>query len=232
MYYKVKKNDEIVDALENIQCVRYFPDIKRILRCSANDHPEGIISSGGQFIWHVEGWPDNLPGCDTVSLAEIGEEEYLVLSESIRAGEQIEDKPLEPDPEPDSDTLEFLKKQKIALSKSELAKYLESNPIRSMAYGNKEGVYAVTEEKQQLMALNYTTYQIKKAAGIDAVLTWNETGKECEVWTEAEFVQLIIEIEQYVKPLVAAQQSMEYQIKSAETWKEVDEIEITYGGAA
>lgn len=78
------------------------------------------------------------------------------------------------------------------------------------------------------MALNYNTYQIKKAAGVEAVLTWNETGEECEAWTEAEFVQLVIEIEAYVKPLVSLQQAYEKAIQTAGTLKEVERVEIAY----
>lgn len=242
MYYKAKLNSEIVDALEDLQCVRYYPDIKMILRMDKSDQarPQGIISSNGNYVWQAsidgnavfEEFPEEATGmyAGTVILYEIDEEEYNNILSLLNDGKVPVDPEPEPDPEPttDEETLAWAKRQKIDLSKTMLAEYLENHPITSSAHGGVPGVYSVTEEKQQLMALNYSTYQIKKAAGIDAVLTWNETGKECEVWTEVEFVQLIIEIEAYVKPLISKQQSYEEQIQSAETLKGVVDIEIVY----
>lgn len=230
MYYKAFLDGKIVDALDGLQCVFYSLESKDILFCKKQDAAYGFISGNGQGIWHVEGWPD-FPDVvkdrilGTVTYVEISNEEYQTLRALLDEGEDI------PDPEPDPgdlETLEFVKTKKIAASKKALAAYLESHPITSFAHGGKEGLYAVTEEKQNLMALNYTTYQIKKNAGLEAILTWNETGKECEVWTEEEFVQLIIEIETYVKPLVSAQQSMEMQIQTATTIQEVNAVEISF----
>lgn len=240
-YYKAKLNDDIVDALENLQCVRYYPNVKKILRhTDKKTLPQGIVSSDGQYIWQafVEGeedkweeFPDGISGVSgNVMLVEIEQEEYDTIKALLDAGKQPVDPEPEPEPEPETDaeTLAWAKKKKIELSKTKLADYLEQHPIISTAHGGVEGTYAVTEEKQQLMALNYNTYQIKKAAGLEAVLTWNETGEECEVWTEAEFVQLVIEIEAYVKPLVSKQQAFEKAIQTAETLKEVDEVEVVY----
>lgn len=232
MYYKAFTDGKITDALEGFQCVRYFPEIKKILRCRENEDPEGIISGDGQKIWQVEGWPkfpesvcERISG--TVTLIEIEEEEYLVLKGALESGETVEQPESEPDPEY-QETLEYVKEKRIAVSKKNLAAYLEEHPLVSTAHGGVEGTYSVTEEKQNLMALNYTTYQIKKAAGMETELTWNETGKACEVWTEQEFVQLILEIETYVKPLVSRQQEMEVQIQAATTLKGVDAIEISF----
>lgn len=235
MFYKLMKDNEVVDALENLQCVFYSEQSKDILFCQKQSEAYGVISGNGSGIWHVEGWaefPDLVKSriLGTVTMVRIYEEEYRVLRELLDAGETPVEPEPEPEPEPDTDeeTLAWAKKKKIELSKSKLAEFLELNPIVSTAHGGVEGTYSVTEEKQQLMALNYTTYQIKKVSGMDAVLTWNETGKECEVWEEAEYVQLVIEIEAYVKPMVSAQQSFEKHIQEATTLKEVDEIEIIY----
>lgn len=246
MYYKAFLDGQIVDALEEgkLQCVYYLPAIKRMLNYEGKPKsllPQGIVSTNGQHIWQasVEGEEDKwnvfpeeaLDQVDgTVVLVKIEEEEYRTLRELLDAGEQPvfpEEEP-EPVPETDAETLAWAKNKKIGLSKAMLAAYLEANPIVSTAHNGEVGTYSVTEEKQQLMALNYNTYQIKKAAGLDAELTWNETGQECEVWTEAEYVQLIIEIEAYVKPLVSKQQSIEKQIQEATCLQEVDAVEISY----
>lgn len=237
MYYKIKNGSEIVDVLGDFQYVFYSEKSKGILFCKKEEEAYGFISGNGQGIWHVEGWPefpdsekDRILGTVVIDPDPIDEEEYKTLRELLDAGQTTTDPEPEPEPEPETDeeTLAWAKKKKIELSKTMLAEFLQQHPIVSTAHGGEEGTYSVTEDKQQLMALNYNTYQIKKAAGLEAELTWNETGEECEVWTEAEYVQLIIEIEAYVKPLVSAQQAYEKQIQSATTLKEVDAVEIIY----
>lgn len=124
--------------------------------------------------------------------------------------------------------LKDLKNEKIKLSKTMLADYIATHPLTSTAHGGVAGVYSVTEEKQSLMTSQYISYQAEKNVNPNAVLTWNETGKSCEVWTEEEFLQLVIEIKQYVYPLVSYQQTIEEQIDAATSIQEVDEIVIDY----
>lgn len=146
----------------------------------------------------------------------------------------VEPEPI-PEPEPYVPTEEELKaifeqnKQiKIELSKMLLEEYLKENPIVSTVHGGKEGTYTVTAEKQNLLMSNYLTYQIEKQVNPAAVLTWNEAGEGCEVWTEAEFLQLIIEIKHYVYPLVSYQQAKEKQIRLCDTEEELAAVIIDY----
>lgn len=143
-----------------------------------------------------------------------------------------------PDPEPYVPTPEELeamfeqdKKDKVLQTKSLLATYLEEHPITSTAHGGVEGVYSVTSEKQSLMTRQYMTYQIKKAVNPNAKLRWNEAGKSCEDWTEEEFLQLVLEIEAYVYPLVSYQQTLEEQINVCSTQEELDAIIIDFTSA-
>lgn len=124
----------------------------------------------------------------------------------------------------------FEKKKEAAVlnTKNILAQYLEDNPLLSNAHGGKEGLYSVTTEKQTLMMSQYMTYQIEKMSNPDAVLTWNETGKACEVWTEAEFLQLVLEVKNYVYPKVSHQQELEERINACATEEELDLIVIDY----
>jgi len=124
------------------------------------------------------------------------------------------------------------KKNKINYSKLELANFLEEHPITSTAHNGVEGVYSVTNEKQMLMMSQYTTYQIEKEVNPDAVLTWNETGKACEVWKEEEFLQLVLEIKAYVYPLVSYQQTTEEAINACSSIEEVEAIVIDYSAIA
>lgn len=125
-------------------------------------------------------------------------------------------------------SLKDLKAEKIKMSKTMLADYIATHPLTSTAHGGVAGIYSVTEEKQSLMTSQYISYQAEKQFNPDAVLTWNETGKSCEVWTEAEFLQLVIEIKQYVYPLVSHQQTIEEQINAATSIQEVEAIVVDY----
>lgn len=124
--------------------------------------------------------------------------------------------------------LENLKVEKIADSKLQLSKFLENNPLVSSCHGNKKCSYSVTREKQSLMMSQYMTYQIEKQINPDAVLTWNASGEQREVWTEEEFLQLIIEVKQYVSPMIAYQQALEKQIEECNTITGFDAIVIDY----
>lgn len=141
--------------------------------------------------------------------------------------------PEEPEPYvPTPDELQAMfqtdKKNKIYLSKAMLSEYLENNPLHSSAHCGVEGIYSVTLEKQSLMTSNYITHQIKKSINPATKLTWNETGKSCTEWTEEEFLQLILEIEVYVSPLISYQQALEERINECTTQEELDAIAIDY----
>ena len=69
----------------------------------------------------------------------------------------------------------------------------------------------------------------KQSAGIPDVMTWNAAGETCEVWTDSECIQFIVEMDAYVTPLVAKQQEIEIKIKEALTAEAVKAIEIPYG---
>ena len=124
--------------------------------------------------------------------------------------------------------LAAVKAQKILESKVKLAEYLTSHPLTSDVHGGRIGVYSVTEEKQTLMMSQYISYQAEKMLNPNAVLTWNETGKACEPWTEEEFVQLVSEIRNYVYPRVSHQQTLEEEISAATTLDEVEAVVIQY----
>lgn len=124
--------------------------------------------------------------------------------------------------------LEVDKESKINESKALLALYLESHPLISNCHGGIEAEYTVTSEKQALMSSNYLTYTIAKTSGLDAKLTWNASGCECEEWTEEEYATLVLQISEYVKPLVSLQQSYEVAINNCTSQEELDAIEIVY----
>lgn len=124
--------------------------------------------------------------------------------------------------------LETAKKVKITESKSSLKTYLEMYQFSSDCHNNTLAKYSITEEKQVLMATEYINYQVGKTNNEETVLKWNETGKVSEIWTETEFTQLMVEIKNFVAPLVVKQQKYEEQIKSVTTMEGLNQIVIFY----
>lgn len=140
--------------------------------------------------------------------------------------------PYEPTPEECEMIFQQNKLNKISLSKKMLADYLENNPLHSTVHNGIDGIYSVTSEKQSLMMSQYMTYQIAKSVDPSTKLTWNETGKSCEEWSEEEFLQLILEIKAYVYPLVSYQQHIEERIYECSTQDDLNEIEIDYSSVS
>ena len=132
------------------------------------------------------------------------------------------------DPPTQDDIINIKKSQLVNQSKMELSTYLASNPLVSTCHNDKSGTYSITSDKQSLMTSNYLSYMISKQLGLDTTITWNESGKECEIWTEQEFLTLIAETTAYVKPLVKKQQEYEVAINACTTLEELEMINIAY----
>ena len=79
MFYKVLKNNKVIDVLDHLTYLKWQPKNK-IMLLSDLDGAQAILSSDSNTIWHVEGLYD-LPveGYDTVGLVEIDEYEYKQL---------------------------------------------------------------------------------------------------------------------------------------------------------
>lgn len=76
MYYKVIYKGQVIDALDHLCFVKYQPKHDVMVNCT-EDEAQGIISSDGSHIWHVDGYyliPS--PEYDTVELQEINKYEY------------------------------------------------------------------------------------------------------------------------------------------------------------
>lgn len=79
MFYKVMKNDKVIDVLEQLIYLKYQPKHKRMILCNESE-AQAILSSDMNTIWH-EKTLYNVPvdGYDTVSIEEIDEHEYKQL---------------------------------------------------------------------------------------------------------------------------------------------------------
>ena len=120
--------------------------------------------------------------------------------------------------------LDVLKDDKIEMSKTMLAEWLEDNP---MLYTDGK-YYSVTAEKQSLLNGNLASYERAKTVGVEYGLKWNSTGSECVSWDYTDLLTLSLTIAGYVAPKVSKQQEIELQIKACTTVDEVNEIVINY----
>lgn len=79
MFYKVIKNNRVIDVLDKLVFLKYQPKHKIMVLCGEND-AQAILSSDGDMIWH-ESTLYKIPvdGYDTVELIEIDEYEYKQL---------------------------------------------------------------------------------------------------------------------------------------------------------
>lgn len=163
-------------------------------------------------------------------LIQIAFEKYELESKVKELDEKVHalDAQLNPVVDFDSMTLEQVKKYKNQESKRILKEYLSTHPLKSSCHGDKTGIYAITEEKQALMMGQYTAYQVEKTLNPQAVLTWNETEKSCEEWTESEFLQLILEIKYRVYPLAEYQRKYEEEINKCSTKDAVLNLKLDY----
>lgn len=92
MFYKVLKNDRVIDVLDKLVFLKYQPKHKIMVLCSESD-AQAILSSDKERIWHEETMYKVPTGeYDTVSLVEIDQYEYDQLKMlNLRTPEEIID---------------------------------------------------------------------------------------------------------------------------------------------
>ena len=196
-YYKALADGQIVDAMDSLQCVRYFEKIG-ILRCKEKEQPQGIISTDGQHIWQVEGWPEfpEAAGWDdaTVTLTEIDRETYMALREALDAGaETIPEPEPEPEPEPvDRDTLEFVRSAKI----DAMSAACQSAITAGFSITGTDGTehhYSMQVTDQIMIA----QLALKAQTGAEQ-LPWHADGEPCRFYTAAEILAINERMEQLI----------------------------------
>lgn len=77
MFYKVIKDNRVIDVLTQLVFLKYQPKHDVMLICDESE-AQAILSSDNQYIWHVDEYP-SIPSktkYDTVSLVEIDRYEY------------------------------------------------------------------------------------------------------------------------------------------------------------
>lgn len=79
MFYKVMKDNKVIDVLDRLNYLKYQHKHKVMVLCDEVE-AQAILSSTGEYIWHVKGMY-NIPveGYDTVEIKEIDIYEYEQL---------------------------------------------------------------------------------------------------------------------------------------------------------
>lgn len=121
-------------------------------------------------------------------------------------------------------SVDDLREQRIADSKTDLAAWLSENPL-TWTDGKK---YAVTSEKQAQLTSALAVQQVAQSAGVERELRWNSTGDECTVWQYADLCALALAIAAYVEPRVSIQQAAEVDLRNAVTAEEVLSVAWNY----
>ena len=79
MYYKVMKNNKVIDVLDNLVYLKW-QNKHKIMVLTEEKYAEAILSSDQRNIWHVEGMYDiPVEGYDTVTLEKIDKYTYEQL---------------------------------------------------------------------------------------------------------------------------------------------------------
>ena len=78
MYYKVMKDNKVIDVLDNLIYLKWQDKHKIMVLC-CEDEAQAILSSGKNDIWHEKSLykvPVDEPKFETVELVEINKFEY------------------------------------------------------------------------------------------------------------------------------------------------------------
>lgn len=79
MYYKVLKNNKVIDVLDKLIYLKYQPKHKIMVICNESE-AQAILSSDNNTIWHETSlYKIPVAGFDTIELEEIDEYEYRTL---------------------------------------------------------------------------------------------------------------------------------------------------------
>lgn len=81
MFYKVLKNNKVIDVLDHLTYLKWQKKNK-IMLLSDLDEAQAILGSDGNTVWHVEGLydlPAEAGNYDVVEICEISEFEYKQL---------------------------------------------------------------------------------------------------------------------------------------------------------
>ena len=89
MYYKIYRDNEILDAISNPFYFYRLPN-RRITSCSRKE-AEGVLSQDGSTKWFIEAWIKQNFVQNACSIIEITANEYELLREALDQKKVVED---------------------------------------------------------------------------------------------------------------------------------------------
>ena len=122
-------------------------------------------------------------------------------------------------------TLDDYKEKRQEENKKALETFLKEHPL----LWTDELYYGVTQEDQNEMSLDLSTYQLKQALGdTEWKLQWHSVKSNCRDFTIEEFNGLLNAIIEFVYPYRKLEMDYKERIYSAETKEEIAAIELKY----
>lgn len=188
-YYKVTLEDTPVDAVAVLDYCKYVERSRMVLRCSAKESPQGIISARQGTYYHVEGWPE-FPAAvtgsgGTVQLTEIEQDIFEALVEALNTGSDLTPAPEPEEPEYPADaTIEYVK----AMKKEALNKACNETIVAGFSIPLSDGsIYTFDlslEDQSNIMGL---MFQVSAGA---TECDYYDTNGTCLTLTAADMVLL------------------------------------------
>lgn len=122
-------------------------------------------------------------------------------------------------------TLDEYKELRQNENKEKLAEFLKANPLLWT-----DGLYyGVTQEDQDEMNLDFSTYQLKQTLGdTEWKLQWHSIKSVCRDFTMEEFCGLLNTIIEFVYPYRQLEMQYKEAIYNATTKEEISKIELIY----
>lgn len=225
---KILKDDKILDAIENPNYVRYQAK-NDILICCEDDDAQGIISSDGMNIWHIEG-KDNIPNreIDTVGLVEIEQEEYDILRRALDSEEKLEvinnsvenfEETKNDEPLNNESIREIVIKGKIQSMSNVCSSVIQNGFDVELSDGKKHH-FALTIEDQ----INMIELKNLIESG-ETEIPYHGTNELCKYYSAEDISMILEEGERFKNYNILYFNSLKNYIKSLENTREIDAIE-------
>lgn len=225
-YYKVTLDDTIIDVLTELDRCKYSPRSRMVLRCGADDDPEGIISTRAGLYYHVDGWaefPETVTGSGgTVTLEEIDEVSYLALDQVLDSEGSVSEGSAEDIISADSD-LEIVMERMIERMSAACNAAITAGVDVTLSDGQAYHFSLRLEDQLNLLSL-----QGMLAAGAEAV-PYHADGEGCRYYSAEDF-NAIAQAATFWKLYQESYfNSLRGYIQSMETMTEM--LAVTYGMA-
>lgn len=227
MFYKVIKDNSIVDALNDILYIKVQKPFNRTIFC-IKSLSQGILSSDGKNIWFVNDLIlENVNNYPVVELIEIDEEEYNVLSNALLSNESIEiiedvveEQPEEDEPtEEELNTVAFVKSAKIKEMKNTCRLQIEKGVDAILSDGDTYHFSLSTQDQ-----LNLSTLYVMVASG-ETSIPYHADGESCKYYSAEDISTIISTARKHITYHTTYYNSLKAYISSLRSIKTIGVVE-------